>query len=121
MFNIFNLLKEQFLELAIELAKEKKLEVSSFNFDNFTVEPVKETKHGDISCNIAMTISKSFLNSNINNPLLIDNALVEKLNLAQKRINEQIKFDQLIFKKIEIAKAGFINIFLTFWARNIKY
>lgn len=113
MFNVFNLIREQILELAIELTKELNLETSTKIFDNFTVEPIKETKHGDISCNIAMIIAKSFTNTNLNNPFLVANALAEKLNLAQIRINQQIKFDQPIFKKIEIAKAGFINIFLT--------
>lgn len=100
MLNIFNSFKEQFFDIVQKIAAVNKIELSKQDFINFTVEPTKDKSHGDLACNIAMTLSKKF-------------SAIESLNnprkLAQEIINE---FKNSDIAKLEIAGPGFINLFL---------
>ncbi|MBM5782856.1 MAG: arginine--tRNA ligase [Pelagibacterales bacterium] len=100
MLNIFNSFKEQFFDVVQKIASANKIEISEKDFANFTVEPTKEKSHGDLACNIAMTMSKKFSHiDSLNNPR----------KLAEKIISE-LKNDNIA--KIDIAGPGFINLFL---------
>ncbi len=100
MLNIFNSFKEQFFNVVQKIAAANQIEISEKDFANFTVEPIKEKTHGDLACNIAMTMSKKFSHiDSLNNPR----------KLAEKIISE-LKHDNIT--KIHIAGPGFINLFL---------
>ncbi|MBU6339271.1 MAG: arginine--tRNA ligase [Rickettsiales bacterium] len=100
MLNIFNNFKEEFFTVLKDIAKKNNIELSDRDFAIFTVEPTKEKSHGDIACNIAMTLSKKFSSiAELNNPRKLAEAIIKKLN------NQNIA-------KVEIAGPGFINIFL---------
>ncbi len=72
--------------------------VKDINFPdtNIQVEYTKDKKYGDFSCNLPMILSKSLKK----NPKEIAEELLIKIQ------------DNSIFKKIEIAGAGFINFYL---------
>ncbi len=100
MFNIFNSFKELFSQTLQKIAFENQLEISSEDLKHFTVEPTKEAIHGDLACNIAMITSKKFSSvESLNNPKKLAQKIIEKLPLND-------------IEKVEIAGAGFINIFL---------
>ncbi len=100
MLNIFNYFKEVFLENLKEIAQENQIKINDADLRNFTVEPAKERSHGDLACNVAMIVSKKFSHiETLNNP----RKLAEKLIARIKNPN---------ITKLEIAGAGFINIFL---------
>jgi arginyl-tRNA synthetase len=100
MLNIFHSFKEIFSSALTKIAAENSIELTEKDFKNFTVEPAKERVHGDLACNVAMVVVKKF-------------AAVEALNnprkLAERIINE-VQNENVA--KLEIAGAGFINIFL---------
>ncbi len=101
MLNIFNQFKENFSDILNKIATENQIEITKKDLTNFTVEPTKEKTHGDLACNIAMVMVKKFQNiESLNNPR----------KLAQRFIEEISKIKYV--KKVEIAGAGFINIFL---------
>lgn len=101
MLNIFNQFKENFSDILNKVATENQIEITKKDLTNFTVEPTKEKTHGDLACNIAMVMVKKFQNiESLNNPR----------KLAQRFIEEISKIQYV--KKVEIAGAGFINIFL---------
>jgi len=100
MLNLFNHFKEIFFVNLQKLATENNAIITKDDFFNFIVEPGKEKLHGDLSCNIAMTLSKKFIAVEaLNNPRKLAAALIEKIE------SESIL-------KLEVAGAGFINIFL---------
>lgn len=100
MLNIFHSFKELFAQTLQEIAQENQLEISNEDLKHFTIEPTKEISHGDLACNVAMVVSKKFSAvENLSNPK----------KLAQKII-EKLSHDDI--EKLEIAGAGFINIFL---------
>jgi len=98
--NIFSSFKEIFCVALKKIAEENGVQIEEKDFKNFTVEPTKDKLHGDLACNAAMVVVKKF-------------AAIESLNnprkLAQKII-EKISDENVV--KMEIAGAGFINIFL---------
>jgi arginyl-tRNA synthetase len=98
--NIFNDFKAIFLSALKKIAAANDVKIEEKDLKNFTVEPAKEKSHGDLSCNIAMTCAKKFTAiESLNNPQ----------KLAQKIIQE-IKNENI--NKVEIARPGFINLFL---------
>ncbi len=100
MLNLFNHFKEIFFVNLQEIAAKNGIELAANDFFSFIVEPGKEKLHGDLACNIAMTLSKKFLAvESLNNPRKLAAALIEKIQ------DESIA-------KLEIAGPGFINIFL---------
>ncbi|MBM3590048.1 MAG: arginine--tRNA ligase [Alphaproteobacteria bacterium] len=105
MLNIYQIFREEFSKIIKEIYQQQKINNrflhEELELDNFTVEPTKDPSHGDLACNIAMVFCKKFQS----NPR----------DLAQKIIT---KFNHPEVKKIEIAGAGFINIFLH---NNIYY
>jgi arginyl-tRNA synthetase len=100
MINIFNHFKEVFAAAITKIATQNNIVIDEKDLKNFTVEPTKDSAHGDLACNAAMILSKKF-------------AAVEALNnpkkLAQKLI-EEVADSNII--KLEIAGPGFINISL---------
>ena len=98
--NIFKIFKEIFSEVIIEISKQHNIEINKSELEKFTVEPTKEKSHGDISCNISMVFSKKFQTiPTLNNPRKLAEEVIKKLN------NHNIE-------KVEVAGAGFINLFL---------
>ena len=101
MFNLFQKFKEDFFAIAKLAAKENGLNIDEGDFKNFTIEPSKQKSHGDLACNIAMVLSKKFSHINsLNNPRKLAENLISKI--SDKNIS-----------RLEIAGAGFINIFLS--------
>lgn len=72
-----------------------------FKIPKIKIEYQEERNHGDYSSNIAMVLSKIFKR----NPQEIAKSIKENLELKIK--------NQKLFEKIEIAKPGFINFFLS--------
>ena len=100
MLNLFNHFKEIFFVALQEIAKKNNVEILAQDFESFIVEPAKEKSHGDLACNIAMTLSKKFSAvENLNNPRKLAAEIIKNIN------NESVV-------KLEIAGPGFINIFL---------
>jgi arginyl-tRNA synthetase len=100
MFNIFNSFKQIFIAALKEIAAENSVIIDEQDFKNFTVEPTKEKSHGDLACNVAMAVVKRFSGvESLNNPRKLAQKIIEKIS------------DKNIIK-LEIAGAGFINIFL---------
>ena len=101
MLNLFNNFKEIFFAQLGVIAAANGVELSDGDFKSFIVEPAKEKAHGDLACNIAMTLSKKF-------------SAVESLNNPRKLAQEIIARlgTQHGIAKLEIAGPGFINIFL---------
>jgi arginyl-tRNA synthetase len=98
--NIFVSFKEVFFVALQKIAQENFLEITDADLKNFTVEPAKEKSHGDLACNIAMVVIKKFAAiESLNNPKKLAQKIIEKIS------------DQNI-EKLEIAGAGFINVFL---------
>lgn len=114
MLNIFNTLKYQFALIANDIGKEVGVELEENSLKNFTVEPIKDSKFGDISCNIAMVINKKFSATKFNNTNALAQEIVNRIIKldAQNNILKTASEKFTIINKIEIAKAGFINIFL---------
>lgn len=101
MLNLFNNFKEIFFAALKDIARENGIELSESDFNSFIVEPAKEKAHGDLACNIAMTLSKRFSSvESLNNPRKLAAKLIEKLQGKNS------------IQKLEIAGPGFINIFL---------
>lgn len=97
MLNLFKDFKDIFFKSLQKLAQENNIIINQDDFDNFTVEPTKDNKNGDLACNIAMVVFKKFA-KNFKNPRLLADAIINNIN------NDNIL-------KIEIAGPGFINIF----------
>lgn len=64
---------------------------------NFEIEIPADSKHGDLSSNVALTLSKSFR--------------MPPIKIA-KLISQNLEFDPSLITKSEIAGPGFINFFL---------
>ncbi len=108
MINIFEKYKEIFCEALTLIAQENKIEISLINFANFIVEPAKEKSHGSFACNAAMAFSKSFSSiENLNNPRKLAGEIIKKIEQ-----NKSDNFHLKSIEKLEIAGAGFINIFV---------
>ena len=100
MINIFDSFKIIFAAAAKEVAQEKDIDLTQKDLANFTIEPTRDSSHGDLACNIAMVVIKKFAaNSDLNNPRKLAQAVIDKL-------------DQKDITKLEIAGPGFINIVL---------
>ena len=111
MFNIFQYYKNLFWQIINVLAKEYDISLSNDNYEKFIIEPSKEDIHGDFACNIAMVMIKNFNHiNNINQPKKLALAIIEKL-VKTPNFNHN-------FIKIEVAGAGFINIYASY---NLLY
>lgn len=95
MLNIFSSFKEVFFAAICDLAKERSIEIARDDFEVFTIEPTKDSSHGDLACNAAMVFCKKLG--------------MNPRELAQKLI-ERISSEDVA--NIQIAGPGFINIFL---------
>ncbi len=106
MLNIFYNFKEIFFAALKEIAAQNSITLNDVDFNSFIVEPAKEKSHGDLACNIAMTLSKKFASiPDLNNP--------RKLALKLNEVILQNKAGNADYiTKLEIAGPGFINIFL---------
>jgi len=89
-------MKNQLKEKIVEILKSEIPEVEQIK-DKFKIEPPKEEKFGDFSINTAFLLSKSLKKK----PLDIANQI------------KQILEKEDIFEKIEVAGAGFVNLFLS--------
>jgi arginyl-tRNA synthetase len=100
MINIFKEFKEIFSSAILQIAKESNVEILLQDLENFTIEGAKDKTHGDLACNAAMVLVKKFSqNENLNNPRKLAAEIIKKI--SDKNI-----------VKLEIAGAGFINIWL---------
>jgi len=88
------------------LQKEKKLQ--KFKIPEILVECPREETHGDYATNIAMVISKQIEK----NPMDIANLLCDRIKMESIK-RERRKEKEKLLKKIEIAKPGFINFYLS--------
>ena len=94
MTQIYSKIKEIFIESAILALN---IERSIFENINFNVEKPHEEKNGEISSNISLLIQK----------IVKENPI----EIAQKISTELLKRDEFI--KVEVAKPGFINLWLS--------
>ncbi|WP_413154818.1 arginine--tRNA ligase [Bartonella sp. cb54] len=97
---------EKKIKKSLELSDIKEKNGESLDLSKITVDPPRDSLHGDLSTNAAMVLAKSVG--------LNPRALAEK-------IIESLKNDHTI-EHIEVAGPGFINIKLTksFWQNTIK-
>jgi arginyl-tRNA synthetase len=96
MLNIYQIFRQEFLSIIQEIINEiNPPEEIKFSANDFSIEPTKDKAHGDIATNIAMVFSKKLS--------------LKPQDLAKKIIE---KFPPEKIAKIEIAGAGFINIFI---------
>jgi arginyl-tRNA synthetase len=123
MLNIFHSFKEIFSSALTKIAAENSIELTEKDFKNFTVEPTKERAHGDLACNVAMVVVKKFATvETLNNPRKLAARIIDvMLSLSKHDSADGLEscFDKLSMTmagdkilKLEIAGAGFINIFL---------
>ena len=94
--NLFTHVREILIEVLKELSAQSVLPIDT-DFSNITVEPPKDSRHGDISTNAAMVLSKS--------------VEVKPRELA-KSISEALSPKEII-SSVDIAGPGFINITLS--------
>ena len=103
--NLFTEYQKKIFNCLKKLEKKKILKIPS-NL-NFTVEIPPKNQKGDISCNIAMILSK--INNKAPNQIALDLKKYFLLNFSE-------------FKNIDIAGPGFMNIFFheSFWKEYLK-
>lgn len=94
--NLFTHVREILIEVLKELSAQSVLPIDT-DFSNITVEPPKDSRHGDMSTNAAMVLSKS--------------VEVKPRELAQI-ISEALSPKEIILS-VDIAGPGFINITLS--------
>ncbi len=94
--NIFHYLKQELEKIILQLAKNVGINIDAGQLANFTVEPCREKKHGDMASNATMVFCKNFG--------------IKPRELAAKIISE-LKNNPNI-KSLEVAGAGFINVVL---------
>ena len=94
--NLFTHVREILIEVLKELSAQSVLPIDT-DFSNITVEPPKDSRHGDMSTNAAMVLSKS--------------VEVKPRELAQI-ISEALSPKEII-SSVDIAGPGFINITLS--------
>ncbi len=108
MINIFETYKQIFCVILQEIALENNVEISGEVFANFNIEPAKEKLHGSFACNAAMVLSKKFSAvESLNNPRKLAGEIIKRIE-AKKSQDSYLKS----IEKLEIAGAGFINIFV---------
>ena len=98
-------LKKDLLYLLDKLIKQKVID-QSLNKINFSIDYLSKSKQGDISTNLF---------------ILLKNNLIDKNYDLKKNIIEEISHFEYI-KKVEIARAGFINLFFNdnFIVKNLN-
>jgi arginyl-tRNA synthetase len=113
MLNIFNTLNFEFISVTKQIAHDCQINFDDDSLKNFSVEPIKDKKFGDVACNIAMVLNKKFSDSRFNNVSLLANEIARRIQEKdlQQTLLATNSINLKIIKKIEIAKAGFINIF----------
>ena len=94
--NIFHYLKQELEKIILQLAKNVGINIDAGQLENFTVEPCREKKHGDMASNAAMVFCKNFG--------------IKPGELAAKIISELQNNPNI--KSLEVAGAGFINVVL---------
>lgn len=95
MLNIFQIFRQQLNSTILDIAQKFQISITENELKSYAIEPTKDGLHGDIASNVAMFFSKKFQ--------------IPPKDLAKEII---IKLNQPNIDKIEIAGAGFINIFL---------
>lgn len=95
MLNIFQIFRYELNLTILNIAHIKDISITENELKSYTIEPTKDNSHGDIASNIAMYFAKKFQ--------------LSPKDLANQIINQ---LDKEYIEKIEIAGAGFINIFL---------
>ncbi len=95
MLNIFQIFRYELNLTILNIAHIKDISITKNELKSYTIEPTKNNSHGDIASNIAMYFAKKFQ--------------LSPKDLANQIINQ---LDKEYIEKIEIAGAGFINIFL---------
>ena len=100
--NIFENIHKKIADIIHNLAAEKNVEIASDKLNLFTITPSKDKSHGDLACNAALILAKDFK--------------ISPKNIAQE-ITSILQKDS-IFKKIEIAGVGFINLTMQ---KNVWY
>lgn len=89
------IIKEKITLALARLIEEERIE--DVDIPQFTIERTRDSKHGDLACNIALILAKKIK--------------IRPLDLAKLICNEIT--DDLCIKKTEIAGPGFINFFLS--------
>lgn len=95
MLNIFQIFRQQLNSTILDIAQKNQISITENELKSYAIEPTKELSFGDIASNIAMYFAKKFQ--------------LSPKDLANQIINQ---LDREYIEKIEIAGAGFINIFL---------
>ncbi|MFZ9470555.1 MAG: arginine--tRNA ligase [Rickettsiales bacterium] len=95
MLNIFQIFRQQLNSTILDIAQKNQISITENELKSYAIEPTKELSFGDIASNIAMYFAKKFQ--------------LSPKDLANQIINQ---LDKEYIEKIEIAGAGFINIFL---------
>ena len=95
MLNIFQIFRQQLNSTILDIAQKNRISITENELKSYAIEPTKELSFGDIASNIAMYFAKKFQ--------------LSPKDLANQIINQ---LDKEYIEKIEIAGAGFINIFL---------
>ncbi|MDX2082677.1 MAG: arginine--tRNA ligase [Rickettsiales bacterium] len=116
MLNIFTNFRTIIDEALNAIAEQNNLVIAAKDLQNFSVEPAKDKDHGDLACNAALVLSKKFSSiESLNNPHKLAQKIIEEIS-NQKSACALKEYTAI--KKLEIAGAGFINIFLEnkiFW------
>ncbi len=112
MHNIFAIIRNNFIDAIEIIALRHSIHLDQADLDNFSVEPIKDKKYGDIACNIAMTLIKKFKDCELKNVELLANSIVDEILKKQNFLLNQNKLIYCEIAEIKVAKAGFINIFL---------
>ena len=95
MLNIFQIFRQQLNFTILDIAQKYQISITENELKSYAIEPTKELSFGDVASNIAMYFAKKFQ--------------LSPKDLANQIINQ---LDKEYIEKIEIAGAGFINIFL---------
>ncbi len=95
MLNIFQIFRQQLNSTILDIAQKYQISITENELKSYAIEPTKELSFGDVASNIAMYFAKKFQ--------------LSPKDLANQIINQ---LDKEYIEKIEIAGAGFINIFL---------
>ncbi len=108
MINIFDKYREIFVLAINKIAKDNDLKIDQKSLAKVIVEPTKNLDHGDIACNGAMVMTKTF-NSVYKKPRDLADEITKAIQNVRNDNNSP--FISAI-QKIEIAGPGFINVFL---------
>lgn len=103
--NLYKTFRDEIIKIIDALVQEKKLK-AGLDTSKVTVDPPRESTHGDLATNVAMVLAKE--------------ANLSPRDLAQL-VEEKLKNNSFV-THIEIAGPGFINFSLhhDFWAQEVR-